>query len=53
MKYTVQTRHFAAGRFWDEGDEREAEPADVAPLVEMGVLKAKGPAKTKSGDKVD
>ena len=38
MKYTVNPRHFAAGRFWNKGDEREADPAEVAPQVQRGVL---------------
>jgi hypothetical protein len=38
MKYTVHTRHFAAGRFWNKGDEREADPVEVAPQVQRGVL---------------
>lgn len=38
MKYTVHIRHFAAGRFWEDGDEREADPVEVAPQVQRGVL---------------
>ncbi|MGR3593038.1 MAG: hypothetical protein ACU0B9_06985 [Limimaricola soesokkakensis] len=45
MKYTVHTRHFAAGRFWNKGDEREADPAEVAPQVQRGVLE---PVKAES-----
>ena len=45
MKYTVHTRNFAAGRFWNKGDEREADPAEVAPQVQRGVLE---PVKAES-----
>lgn len=45
MKYTVHTRHFAAGRFWEEGDEREADPTEVASQVQRGVL---APAKAEA-----
>lgn len=51
MKYTVNTRHFAAGRFWNKGDEREADPAEVAPQVQRGVLepvKAEGELEPKA-----
>lgn len=48
MKYIVQTRHFAAGRFWDKGDEREAEPIEVAAQVDRGVLKTKSGTKSKA-----
>lgn len=53
MKYTVEIRHYAAGRFWEKGDVREADPAEVAPQVQRGVLKAKGEAKTKTVAKAD
>lgn len=51
MKYTVHTRHFAAGRFWNKGDEREADPAEVASQVQRGVLepvKAEGELEPKA-----
>lgn len=53
MEYIVKTRHYGAGKFWNVGDTREAEPADVAPLVQRGALKRPSGKTTKSSDKAD
>lgn len=39
MKYQVLRRHLGDKDYYP-GDEREAEPRDVAHLVERGILKA-------------
>lgn len=39
MKYKVQRRHLG-DRLYEEGDEREASPSEVAHLVDRGILKA-------------
>lgn len=39
MKYKVQRRHLG-DKTYRPGDEREADPREVAHLVERGVLKA-------------
>ncbi|RVV99706.1 hypothetical protein EKE94_03220 [Mesobaculum littorinae] len=41
MDYTVKRRHFAAGRFWNEGQTRPADPDDVNAQVHAGTLVAK------------
>lgn len=50
MNYTVKVRHYGAGKFWEVGDTREAAPADVAPLIQRGVLKQ---SRAKSSDKAN
>ncbi|MGN8113285.1 hypothetical protein [Labrys sp. 22185] len=48
MKFTVKRQH-QGDKFYMPGDEREADPADVAHLLRSGVLsKAKPAPKNKA-----
>lgn len=47
MKYDVKRQHFG-DRLYIEGDEREADPRDVAHLLQNGVLAEKAAPKPKN-----
>lgn len=53
MEYTVKRSH-QGDKWYDEGDTREANPADVGHLVQKGVLvaqKAAPPLRNKKAPK--